>query len=422
MYLEQNTVAWSIISDSLSIAGTRPAAFAFNHVGRMSSKDEFIPIFACTPPYRQEAVQHLSYNYEWTKHGFPRTHAALEKLKSLNQLAMKIALRNNYMTSQSLDYFGRSCTISNSRAELLGRILHELDHDPFRKLNYSPKKAFSTIILNVKDRIRGRNLFDDYSVYIRNYMYPEPVATPFYYGLPHVHVFALDDENIHFSNEGFLVDVAERVFDKVICDDRYNSYFINRVEGSNWITGITVRGEQEMVFTRYGYLGVSEETANFDYLQQVNGSRPYQGLSPEQQYKMHTMKLGIISLFCVMIKGKYRKIVRDMAILGKLDELELPKNAVELWEDERLEKLLNPYALQQYRDNIYSLARNHKQISVRKFPNLHKALFNVMDVDASNPLKVRKGLRKIIATADRQFVVNYDYSSWLSGVGRLDFV
>lgn len=136
---------------------------------------------------------------------------------------------------------------------------------------------------------------------------------------------------------------------------------------------------------RYGYAGImGEGIPDLDqqvwpFIQQGNNMDSRARFSP-----FVSSLNGVTSLFCLMVKAGERQKIMLAALTGGLDELELSKGSMELWEQAGIRELFgrcyeNEY--KRYREVYYAPVRNIHKSPIRTFENLTQQLF---EYDTSN--------------------------------------
>lgn len=97
---------------------------------------------------------------------------------------------------------------------------------------------------------------------------------------------------------------------------------------------------------------------------------------------------GLFSMFCLMVKAKYRKDIMFALWTGKdLADLDIKRGDIELWEDAALKNWLESAVglKKAYISQLQSKVRNGLKCPVRVFPNLTEELFDIKKEKLDTP-------------------------------------
>lgn len=110
-----------------------------------------------------------------------------------------------------------------------------------------------------------------------------------------------------------------------------------------------------------------------------------------------TLLNGVTSLFCVMIKEKYRlDVMLNLWINGTMGEL--PKGSIELWEYKGLRDYMGTH-YKHYQKTVQAIVRNTLRSPVRVFDDLDAQLFDIKKTEFNSPAEIEAEAELVLKRA-----------------------
>lgn len=336
----------------------------FKYKKIITYQEQMIPLFFCLPnrgtPVTTSPL--IYYGEPHVKEWLPETHKLLASLTPWCRKLMIDMINHLWSgavggSSQLTDYLqGRRRYSSDSRKAVIMYLTRALNR---YRANTSVRAQYEANQRGAFDRLIP---IDGWNPVGKTYGLPAPAN-------PH----AFRDRALPAMNS--------------IVSGSFLTGWTTQLDASSPLLGIT------KAIIRYGYAGFEHKGLR-DSVNTVMRTRAETDFNFSPYYSvMH----GITSLYCVMVRAtEYEKIVKS-CILGKLEGMELPKGAIELWEQKGVKELLGPREFKIYKEEVYALVRNTHGCPVRTFDNLTQELFDlpkpvdVTDYDRQASIALSRG-------------------------------